>query len=130
VPVAAIEWFDPVFVAGHWTPQIVELAGGIDMLGFAGEHSEVSSWEAVAAARPEVVLCIPCGYGLERSHEEALGHLDALRATGARRAVALDASGYFSRPGPRLVDGLETLAHALHPDRVPEAPGGVLEIGL
>jgi iron complex transport system substrate-binding protein len=130
VPVAAIEWFDPVFVAGHWTPQLVELAGGIDVLGFAGEHSEQASWETVAAAAPEVILCIPCGYDLERSRDEALGHLDALRATGAQRAVALDAAAYFSRPGPRLVDGLETLAHALHPDLVTEAPGGVLEIPL
>ena len=130
VPVAAVEWFDPVFIAGHWTPQLVELAGGVDVLGFPGEHSERSTWETVASAKPEVVLCIPCGYDLERSHVEALAHLEELRATGARRAIALDAAAYFSRPGPRLVDGLETLAHALHPELVPDAPGGVLEITL
>jgi iron complex transport system substrate-binding protein len=130
VPVAAIEWFEPVFVAGHWTPQLVELAGGIDVLGFPGEHSEQSTWEAVAAASPEVVLCIPCGYDLERAHEEALAHVGDLRATGARRAIVVDGSAYFSRPGPRLVDGLETLAHALHPDVVPDAPGEVREIAL
>ncbi|HEU4979476.1 MAG TPA: ABC transporter substrate-binding protein [Solirubrobacteraceae bacterium] len=130
VPVAAIEWFDPVFVAGHWTPQLVELAGGIDLLGLPGEHSEQSTWEAVAAAAPEVVLCIPCGYDLERAHEEALAHVGDLRATGARRAIVVDGSAYFSRPGPRLVDGLETLAHALHPDVVPDAPGEVREIPL
>jgi iron complex transport system substrate-binding protein len=130
VPVAAVEWLDPVFIAGHWTPQLVELAGGVDVLGLPGEHSEQSTWETVAAAGPEVVLCIPCGYDLERAHEEALAHVDELRATGARRAVVVDGGAYFSRPGPRLVDGLETLAHALHPDLVPTAPGGVLEIAL
>ena len=119
VPVAAIEWLDPVFVAGHWTPQLIELAGGIDVLGFAGEHSEQSSWELVAAARPEVVVCMPCGYDAERAHAEAVTFADQLRAVGARRVVAVDASAYFSRPGPRLVDGVELLGHVLHPDRVP-----------
>jgi iron complex transport system substrate-binding protein len=128
--VAAIEWFDPVFVAGHWTPQLVELAGGVDVLGFAGEHSEQTTWEAVAAARPDVVLCIPCGYDAPRALAEAQAFADRIAATGCRRAIALDASGLFSRPGPRLVDGLETLAHALHPDLVPEAPGAVLEVAL
>lgn len=130
VAVAAIEWFDPVYVAGHWTPQIVELAGGVDVLGFAGEHSEETSWEAVAAASPEVVLCIPCGYDAARAMAEAEGFADRIAATGARRAVALDAAAYFSRPGPRLVDGLETLAHALHPELVPAPPGEVLEVAL
>ncbi|MGZ6641248.1 MAG: cobalamin-binding protein [Solirubrobacteraceae bacterium] len=119
VPVCAIEWLDPVFVAGHWTPQIIELAGGIDVLGFAGEHSEQSTWEAVAAARPEVVVCMPCGYDAPRAHAEALAHAGALRSVGARRVVAVDAAAYFSRPGPRLVDGVELLGHVLHPDRVP-----------
>jgi iron complex transport system substrate-binding protein len=128
VPVAAIEWLDPVFVAGHWTPQIIELAGGADVLGFAGEHSEQSTWETVAAARPEVVVAMPCGYDAERSRDEALRYADELRRLGAKRIVAVDASAYFSRPGPRLVDGLELMAHILHPDLVPEAPGAVYEI--
>lgn len=126
--VAAIEWLDPVYVAGHWTPQLVELAGGLDVMGFAGEHSEQTDWEAVAAAQPEVVLCIPCGYDAPRALQEAERFAAPLRATGAQEIVVLDASAYFSRPGPRLVDGLETLAHALHPDRVPEAPGQVLRL--
>jgi iron complex transport system substrate-binding protein len=130
VSVAAIEWLDPVFVAGHWTPQIIELAGGTDVLGFAGEHSEQSTWEVVAAARPEVVVVMPCGYDAERSREEALRYADDLRRVGARRVVAVDAAAYFSRPGPRLVDGLELMAHVLHPDLVPEAPGTVYEIEL
>jgi iron complex transport system substrate-binding protein len=128
VPIAAIEWFDPVFVAGHWTPQIVELAGGVDVLGLAGEHSEQTTWAAVAAAAPRVVVAMPCGYDAERSHAEASAHADALRSVGAERVVAVDASAYFSRPGPRLVDGLELMAHILHPDLVPEPVGAVLEV--
>ena len=128
VPVAAIEWFDPVFVAGHWTPQIVDLAGGIDVLGFPGEHSEQSTWETVAAAGPRVVVAMPCGYDAERAHAEASAHADALRTLGAERVVAVDGSAYFSRPGPRLVDGLELMAHVLHPDLVPEPVGAVLEV--
>jgi iron complex transport system substrate-binding protein len=128
--VVAIEWFDPVYVAGHWTPQLIELAGGTDLLGFAGEHSEQMAWEVIAAAKPEVVLCIPCGYDGPRALAEAEQHTAALRAIGAAEVIALDASAYFSRPGPRLVDGLETLAHALHPDRVPQAPGRVHRVML
>ena len=125
---AAIEWFDPVFIAGHWTPQIVDIAGGIDVLGFAGEHSEQSTWETVAAAAPRVVVAMPCGYDAERSHAEASAHADALRVVGAERVVAVDAAAYFSRPGPRLVDGLELMAHILHPDLVPEPLGAALEV--
>jgi iron complex transport system substrate-binding protein len=128
VPMAAIEWFDPVFIAGHWTPQIVDIAGGIDVLGFAGERSAQSTWETVAAAAPRVVVAMPCGYDAERSHTEASAHAHALRSVGAERVVAVDASAYFSRPGPRLVDGLELMAHILHPDLVPEPVGAVLEV--
>src|SRR5215210_6941989 len=122
VAVAALEWLDPVYVAGHWTPQLIEYAGGVDVLGLAGEHSDVRSWEEIAAARPEVVVVMPCGYDAERALEEAYDFQDELEELGARRIVAVDASAYFSRPGPRLVDGLELLAHILHPDRVPERP--------
>jgi iron complex transport system substrate-binding protein len=128
--VIAIEWFDPVFVAGHWTPQLIDLAGGTDLLGFAGEHSEQLPWEILEAAKPEVVVCIPCGYDGPRALAEAEQFSDKLRALAAKEVVALDASAYFSRPGPRLVDGLETLAHALHPDRMPEAPGRVHRVML
>jgi iron complex transport system substrate-binding protein len=128
VTVAALEWLDPVFVAGHWTPQIIDLAGGADVLGFAGEHSEQSTWAMVAAAQPDVVVVMPCGYDAERSHEEALRHAGELRDIGAKRIVAVDAAAYFSRPGPRLVDGLELMAHVLHPDLVPDAPAAVYEV--
>jgi iron complex transport system substrate-binding protein len=128
--VAALEWLDPVYVAGHWTPQMIELAGGEDVLGLPGEHSEVFSWEQVAAARADVVVVMPCGYDAARAREEALEHADELRALGARRIVAVNASAYFSRPGPRLIDGLELLGHILHPEQLPAAPAAVLEIEL
>jgi iron complex transport system substrate-binding protein len=119
---------DPVFVAGHWTPQLIDLAGGEDVLGFAGEHSEQSSWEAVAAAQPDVVVVMPCGYDGPRAFEEADAYRDRLAALGAKRIVAVDAAAYFSRPGPRLVDGVELMAHVLHPEAVPEAPAAVYEV--
>jgi iron complex transport system substrate-binding protein len=130
VAVAALEWLDPVYVAGHWTPQLIDYAGGIDLFGMPGERSETRTWEEVAAARPEVVICMPCGYDAERALEEAESFGDELAELGARRVVAVDAAAYFSRPGPRLVDGLELLAHVLHPGLVPEAPGRVLEVPL
>ena len=128
--VAALEWLDPVFVAGHWTPQLIEMAGGEDVLGFAGEHSEQTTWETVAAAQPEVVVAMPCGYDAPRAHAESLAHAGRLREVGAGQVVAVDASAYFSRPGPRLIDGLELLAHVLHPDLVPQAPAEPLVVEL
>ncbi|HWC27356.1 MAG TPA: cobalamin-binding protein, partial [Solirubrobacteraceae bacterium] len=114
--VAALEWLDPVFVAGHWTPQLIEMAGGEDVLGFAGEPSRRATWEEVAAGQPEVVIVMPCGYDAARALVEAEEFADRLRELGADQVVAVNASAYFSRPGPRLVDGLELLAHILHPD--------------
>lgn len=128
--VAALEWLDPVFVAGHWTPQIIALAGGIDVLGMAGEHSETVSWEDLAAAEPQVVVVMPCGYAAERAHEEALAYASELASIGAQRVVAVNASAYFSRPGPRLIDGLELLAHILHPELLPERPVGALALSV
>ena len=122
--VAAIEWLDPVYVAGHWTPQMIDLAGGEDVLGVPGEPSATASWETVAAAMPEVVLVMPCGYDAPRARTEALAHERRLAALGARTVLAVDASAYFSRPGPRLIDGLELLAQVLHPDAAPAPPPG------
>jgi iron complex transport system substrate-binding protein len=130
VRVAALEWLDPVFVAGHWTPQLIEYAGGQDVLGLPGEHSEQRSWEEVAATRPDVVVVMPCGCDAEQAAEQAYDYADELAELGARRVVAVDAAAHFSRPGPRLIEGLETLAHVLHPDRLPDAPGAAIEIGL
>jgi iron complex transport system substrate-binding protein len=128
--VAALEWLDPPFAAGHWTPQLIEYAGGEDVLGFAGENSEQRTWDEVAAAQPDVVVVMPCGYGHEIAHREAEMHRDELAAVGAGEVVAVDASAYFSRPGPRIVDGLELLAHILHPELVPEGPGVALPVAL
>ena len=128
--VAALEWMDPVFVAGHWTPQLIEMAGGEDVLGFAGEPSRQATWEEVAAAQPEIVIVMPCGYDAARALVEAEDFADRLRTLGADQVVAVNASAFFSRPGPRLIDGLELLAHILHPDRVPQAPAEALTVEL
>jgi iron complex transport system substrate-binding protein len=119
IRVAALEWLDPPFAAGHWTPQLIAYAGGEDVLGFAGESSEQRSWEEVAASRPDVVIVMPCGYDAEIAHREAEMHRDELAAVGAGEVVAVDAAAYCSRPGPRIIDGLELLAHILHPELVP-----------
>ncbi len=128
--VAALEWLDPPFAAGHWTPQLIEYAGGEDVLGFAGEQSQERSWEEVAAAQPDVVVVMPCGYDAAFAHREAEMHRDELAALGAGEVVAVDAASYFSRPGPRIVDGLELLAHILHPELFPQAPGEALTVEL
>jgi iron complex transport system substrate-binding protein len=119
--VAALEWLDPVFIGGHWVPQMIELAGGEDALGMPGEKSRMAEWSEVEGAAPEVVVSMPCGYYAEQAAAETMRwrrHLDLLGA----RVVAVDAAAYFSRPGPRLVEGVELLGHLLHPDRVPAPP--------
>jgi len=118
--VVALEWLDPPFAAGHWTPQLIEYAGGEDVLGFAGESSEERSWEEVAAAEPDLVLVMPCGYDAQIAHREAEMHRDELARLGAGEVIAVNAAAYFSRPGPRIVDGLELLASIIHPELVEE----------
>ncbi len=128
--VVALEWLDPVYIAGHWTPQLIEMAGGEDVLGLAGEPSMTLTWDELAAARPDVVVVMPCGYDAQRALEEARSYTDRLSALGAERTVAVNASAYFSRPGPRLIDGAELLAHILHPQSVPEPPSGTEALAL
>jgi iron complex transport system substrate-binding protein len=128
--VAALEWLDPPFAAGHWTPQLIEFAGGEDVLGFPGENSEERTWEEIAVAQPDIVIVMPCGYDAEIAHREAEMHRDQLAALGAGEVVAVDASAYFSRPGPRIVDGLELLASILHPELFPDSPGRALNVEL
>lgn len=128
--VVALEWLAPPFIGGHWIPQLIEMAGGVDLLGLPGEKSRTASWEEVGAAKPDVVIVMPCGFGVARAADEALDHHGQLAALGADRVVAVDASSYFSRPSPRLVDGLEILAHAVHPDRAPDLhPGAATVVG-
>jgi iron complex transport system substrate-binding protein len=128
--VVALEWLDPPFIAGHWTPQLIELAGGEDVLGFPGEHSEERTWDEAAAARPEIVIVMPCGYDAQIAHREAEMHRDELASLRAGKVVAVDAASYFSRPGPRIVEGLELLAHIIHPQLLPEAPAEALTVEL
>jgi iron complex transport system substrate-binding protein len=128
--VVALEWLDPPFAGGHWVPQLIEFAGGEDVLGFAGESSQQRTWEEVISSQPDIVVVMPCGYDAQIAYREAEMHRDLLRALGAGEVVAVNAAAYFSRPGPRIVDGLELLAHIIHPELVPEAPGEALTIDL
>jgi iron complex transport system substrate-binding protein len=98
---------------------MIELAGGEDVLGLAGTMSRTVDWDEVRASRPEIVVLMPCGYDAEVTLREAHEHVGELAVLGAEALYAADAAAYFSRPGPRLVDGVELLAHLIHPDRVP-----------
>jgi iron complex transport system substrate-binding protein len=111
--VAALEWLDPPYVAGHWVPEMIAAAGGEDVLGEAGGRSRIASWEEIATARPEVVVVMPCGLDETESATLAERHRDDLAALGAGRIAPVDAAASFSRPGPRLVDGVERLAELL-----------------
>jgi|SRR5579871_4441869 len=126
--VAALEWLDPPYAAGHWTPQLIEYAGGEDVLGFPGENSEQCSWDAVRAAQPDIVIVMPCGYDAEIAHREAEMHRDELASLGAAEIVAVDAAAYFSRPGPRIIDGLELLGQIIHPKLVEAGSGEALTV--
>jgi iron complex transport system substrate-binding protein len=119
--VLALQWLDPPCVAGEWTPQLIEYAGGEDVLGFAGEQAEQTSWEEAAAASPDIVLVMPRGLDAEIAFRESEMHRDQLAALGAGEIIALDAA-YFTRPGPRIVDGLELLASIIHPELVEDNP--------
>jgi iron complex transport system substrate-binding protein len=116
-----LEWSDPPFVGGHWIPEMVEIAGGSSLLNGPGQPSRTVTWREVAVAGPEVVAFMPCGYYLEDAEIEAerLFAIPDFAETSAARGdgvFAVDASSYFSRPGPRIVDGLEILAWAIHPE--------------
>jgi iron complex transport system substrate-binding protein len=116
VRVFVAEWLDPPFAAGHWLPEMVATAGGIDVLGNAGEPSYPTTWEAVAAASPELIVAAACGFDAGRIAHEAAGMAFPCRT------VAVDANAHYSRPAPRLAEGVEQLAHLLHPDLAPD-PG-------
>ncbi|MEV7242861.1 cobalamin-binding protein [Streptomyces sp. NPDC093248] len=123
--VAAIEWLDPLWPAGHWVPEQITTAGGEPLLAAPGEHTKPMTWEAVRAARPDVVLVLPCGFPPERTLREAelltgLPGWSDLPAVRSRRVWVLDGPAYFNRPGPRVVRGAEVLAHVLHGARVGE----------
>lgn len=119
--VACLEWLEPPMLAGNWGPELVALAGGMQPLTTAGQHSHYVDWPQIVAADPEVIVVCPCGFDLERAVAEARastqipgwGRVSAVRAG---RVFALDGNAYFNRPGPRLVDTLELLAHLVHPE--------------
>jgi iron complex transport system substrate-binding protein len=117
----ALEWSDPPFNGGHWVPEMIELAGGEAVLASPGTPSVRLGWDEIASASPQVVVFMPCGYDLDGAASESGPLLDREEIAEAA-FFAVDASSYFSRPGPRLVDGVEILAAALHPDAVPAAP--------
>jgi iron complex transport system substrate-binding protein len=119
--VAALEWLDPLYVGGHWVPQMIELAGGEDLLGLPGEKSRTAEWAELEAVAPEVIVSMPCGYYAEQAAAETMQQRDRLAPLGAK-VFAVDAAAYFSRPGPRLVEGVELLGHLLHPELVPAPP--------
>jgi iron complex transport system substrate-binding protein len=122
--VLAFEWLDPPFLGGHWIPEMIALAGGEDVAGQAGQKSPQVKWDGLAGLEPDVVVAMPCGWYLDDSRAQALEHRERLDALGARRVFAVDAASTFSRPGPRLVDGVELLGHLLHPDRM-QPPAGI-----
>ena len=111
--VAVLEWTDPPYAPGHWIPEMVELAGGTNVLGAAGQKSVRITWDDVAASRPDVVVVAPCGFDRAGAQAQADALGDVLPAAALVRAV--DADGMWARPGPRLVDGVEELAEVLHP---------------
>jgi iron complex transport system substrate-binding protein len=121
--VAALEWLDPPYVGGHWVPDMVEAAGGTSVAGEPGRDSRAVSWGELAAGRPEVAVVMPCGLYAQEAARQALARSSRLAELRARRVYAVDAASSFSRPGPRLVEGVELLGHLLHPDRVPEPRG-------
>lgn len=122
--VACLEWVDPIYIAGHWVPEMVELAGGQVGLAVKGQPSKKAGWEAVVEFAPEVIVLMPCGLDANRTLEEArllIGRPDwrDLPAVKCKNVFAVNGHAYFSRPGPRLVDGLEILAQILHPEIFP-----------
>ncbi len=117
--VLCLEWLDPPYVAGHWVPEMVERAGGVDVLGQTGKPSFRVEWDAVIATRPEVVLIMPCGYSLAAAENEFRNLTlprgwSEMPAVREGRVFVVEASGYFSRPGPRLAGGMKILARAIH----------------
>jgi iron complex transport system substrate-binding protein len=119
--VAVIEWIDPLMAAGNWAPELVEMAGAVNLFGEAGKHSPWMMWEDLVAADPDVIVISPCGFDIARTMEET--HLLAgkpewpgLKAVKENRVFVADGNQYFNRPGPRLVESLEILAELFHPD--------------
>jgi len=122
--VIALEWLDPPFVGGHWIPEMISIAGGEDVAGPPGLNSPEVSWGELSGLQPDVVIAMPCGWYAGEAHSQAVEQWDRIATLGAGRVFAVDAASTFSRPGPRLVDGVELLGHIFHPDLV-DSPGNI-----
>ena len=122
--VLALEWLEPPFIGGHWVPEMIEIAGAQDVLGVPGTKSRTAEWDELASSEPDVVVAMPCGWDAIQARSEVERRAAEVASLDAERIWAVDAAASFSRPGPRLVEGTELLAHLLHPDRV-QAPEGV-----
>ena len=126
-PTACLEWFNPIYAAGHWIPEMIEIAGAEDVLGRRGEPSKKVEWQRIRESAPEIIVLMPCGFDIQRTLQEAVvleqnAGWHELPAVKAGRVYAVNAHAFFSRPGPRLVDGLEILAHISHPEIFPLQP--------
>ncbi len=122
--ILTIEWLDPLMNAGNWIPEMIELAGGINVMGKQGEHSHYIQWSDIQAANPDILVVMPCGFSVERAMQEI--HLltsqpeyAQLRAVQQGKVYVMDGNSYFNRPSPRIVDGIEMLAEIIHPDYFP-----------
>ena len=118
--VACIEWIDPLMAAGNWMPELVEMAGGVNLFGEAGKHSPWMSWDQLRERDPDLILILPCGFDIKRTRQELAALTERpgwsdLRAVRGRRVYLADGNQYFNRPGPRLADSLEILAEIFHP---------------
>lgn len=112
--VVALEWLDPPYVGGHWVPEMIAVAGGVDVAGTASAKSVEVPWEQLAALEPEVVVVMPCGFYVDEARAQAEQYREQIESLGAERVFPVDAASLFSRPGPRLIDGTELLADLLH----------------
>jgi iron complex transport system substrate-binding protein len=133
--VACIEWIDPLMAAGNWMPELVEMAGGINLFGEAGKHSPWMTWGDLQKADPDVILVLPCGFDIQRIRQER--HVLTqkpewadLKAVRGRRVYVMDGNQYFNRPGPRLAESLEILGEVLHPELFTFGHEGVSWQGL
>lgn len=119
--VAAIEWLEPLMAAGNWVPELIEMAGGVNLFGEAGKHSPWMNWDSLVAADPDVIIALPCGFDLARTEQEMYWLTGRpgwknLRAVQAGQVYLCDGNQYLNRPGPRIVESLQILAEILHPD--------------
>jgi iron complex transport system substrate-binding protein len=130
--VLALEWLEPPFAPGHWVPEMIEIAGGSNLVGRAGSHSTQTAWDDLAGLDPDILIVMPCGYGLAATRADAGRARQQLeqiapRAIASGHAFIVDGSAYFNRSGPRFITGLEILAGLLHPDRFAAPPADTAE---